>query len=252
MANLPFDTVLFDLDGTLTRSEEGITNSARYALEKMGFPVPPEEDLRRFIGPPLYASFRDLCGMNDEQSKLAVSFYRERYVATGLYENSVYVGIRSILQRLKKAGVWLAVATGKPQGPTERILTHFGLAKFFNAVAGIEENDTTADKEQLIQRALPKKYTNAVMVGDRRFDVEGAKAVGIGSIGVTYGYGSRDELEAAGANRIVTSVQELEALLCGDLPPACGFFLTVEGLDGSGKTTQVDLLEKIFNAGALM
>ena len=244
MSNYPFDTVLIDLDGTLTRSEEGIINSARYALEKMGFLVPPAEELRKFIGPPLYASFRDLCGMNDEQSRQAVSFYRERYVVTGLYENEVYVGIRSALQRLKKAGAWLAVATGKPQGPTERILAHFGLAKFFDAVAGIEENDTTADKEQLILRALPKQYTNAVMVGDRRFDVEGAKAVGIGSIGVTYGYGSRDELTAAGADHVVSSVKELADLLCGGLPLPRGFFLTVEGLDGSGKTTQVDLLEK--------
>ncbi len=244
MANYPFDTVLFDLDGTLTRSEEGIINSARYALGKMGFPIPPEDELRKFIGPPLHASLRDLCGMDEAQTKQAVSFYRERYVVTGLYENAVYVGIRSILRRLKKAGVWLGVATGKPQGPTERILAHFGLDKFFQAVAGIGENDTTADKDQLILRALPKQYTNAVMVGDRRFDVEGARAVGIGSIGVTYGYGSEEELAAAGADHIVPSVQALEALLCGDLPAPQGFFLTVEGLDGSGKTTQVDLLEK--------
>lgn len=243
MANFPFDTVLFDLDGTLTRSAEGIINSAKYALEKMGFPILQEEEFRRFIGPPLHASFRNFCGMDDAQSKQAVSYYRERYVVTGLYENAVYVGIRSILQRLKKAGVWLAVATGKPQGPTERILAHFGLDTFFNAVAGIEEEGITADKEQLILRALPERYAKAVMVGDRRFDVEGAKAVGIGSIGVTYGYGSREELEVAGADHIASSVQELGALLCGDLPASRGFFLTVEGLDGSGKTTQVDLLE---------
>lgn len=239
-----YDAVLFDLDGTLTRSEEGITGCARYALEKMGLSIPPDEDLRRFIGPPLYATFREYYGFSDAQSQQAVSYYRERYAVQGLYENAVYPGIRSILNRLRKAGVWLGVSTGKPQGPTERILEHFGLSKFFDAVAGTKENDTDADKEQLIRQALPKKFERAVMVGDRRFDVEGAKAVGLHSIGVVYGYGSRDELQAAGADYVVDTVNELGDLLCVDLPEARGFFLSVEGLDGSGKTTQVDILEK--------
>ncbi len=244
MSKIPYDAVLFDLDGTLTRSEEGIMNCARFALAKMGWEIPKEQTLRAFIGPPLYGSFRDLCGMDDTQCAQAVALYRERYTETGMFENAVYPGIRLLLQKLQRAGVFLAVATGKPQVPTERILDHFGLRKFFRAVAGISENDQEADKKHLILRALPKRYDKAVMVGDRRFDVEGAKGVGIASIGVTYGYGGREELESAGADHIVASVSDLMALLCPDMPSPKGFFLSVEGLDGSGKTTQVDLLEK--------
>ncbi len=244
MSKLPYDAVLFDLDGTLTRSEEGIINCVRHALAKMGMEIPGDQMLRAFIGPPLYVSFRDLCGMDDAQCAQAVAFYRERYMDTGLFENAVYPGIRMLLRRLQKAGVWLAVATGKPQGLTERILEHFGLSKFFQAVAGISEDDHEADKQRLIRRALPSQYKCAAMVGDRRFDMEGAKKVGIEAIGVTFGYGDREELQTSGADHIVSNVAELDDLLCPGLPVPRGFFLTVEGLDGSGKTTQVDLLEK--------
>ena len=244
MVRIPYDAVLFDLDGTLTRSEEGILNCVRYALVKMGREIPQEQTLRAFIGPPLYGSFRDLCGMEEAQCIQAVALYRERYAKIGLFENAVYPGIRVLLQKLKKAGVWLAVATGKPQGLTERILDHFGLSKFFQAVAGISEDDREADKKQLIRRALPARYEKAVMVGDRRFDMEGARGTGITAVGVTYGYGGREELQNAGADHIVPSVADLAALLCPDMPAPRGFFLSVEGLDGSGKSTQVDLLEK--------
>lgn len=244
MANTPYDAVIFDLDGTLTRSEEGILNCVRYALAKMGWDIPREETLRAFIGPPLFGSFRDFCGMNEVECGKAVAFYRERYVDTGLFENAVYPGIRTLLRKLRKAGVWLGVATGKPQTLTERILDHFGLSKFFDAVAGISEDDHEADKRQLIRRALPQRYEKAVMVGDRRFDMEGAKGIGIAAIGVAYGYGSREELQGTGADCITGSVEELASLLCPGVPTPRGFFLSVEGLDGSGKTTQVDLLEK--------
>ncbi len=244
MSNIPYDTVLFDLDGTLTRSEEGIMNCVRYALSKMGRDIPNEQTLRAFIGPPLFGSFRDLCGMNDEACVQAVAFYRERYMDIGLFENAVYPGIRTLLRKLAKAGVYLAVATGKPQVLTERILDHFGLSKFFKTVAGISEDDREADKRQLIRRALPGSYKRAAMVGDRRFDMEGAKKMGIDAIGVTYGYGDREELQNAGADHIVTSADGLQTLLCPDIPSPRGFFLSVEGLDGSGKSTQVDLLEK--------
>ena len=247
MANIPYDAVLFDLDGTLTRSEEGILNCVRYALSKMGWDIPQEQMLRAFIGPPLFGSFRDFCGMNEVECGEAVAFYRERYVDVGLFENAVCPGIRTLLRKLQKAGVWLAVATGKPQTMTERILDHFGLSKFFHAVAGISENDHEADKRQLIRRALPKRYEKAVMVGDRRFDVEGAKGTGIAAIGAAYGYGSREELQSAEADHVAGSVEELTSLLCPDMPAPRGFFLSVEGLDGSGKTTQVDLLEKHLN-----
>jgi len=244
MANIPYDAVLFDLDGTLTRSEDGILNCVRFALMKMGRDIPQDQTLRAFIGPPLFGSFRDLCGMDDAQCGQAVAFYRERYMDVGLFENAVYPGIRVLLRKLKSAGAWLAIATGKPQTLTERILDHFGLSKFFHAVAGVSENDREADKRQLIRRALPEHYQRAVMVGDRRFDMEGAKGTGIAAIGVTYGYGDFEELQNAGADNIVSTVADLTALLCPDMPVPRGFFLSVEGLDGSGKTTQIDLLEK--------
>ncbi len=244
MANILYDAVLFDLDGTLTRSEEGILNCVRYALSKMNREIPQEQTLRAFIGPPLYGSFRDICGMNDDECVQAVAFYRERYMDVGLFENAVYPGIRTLLRKLKKAGVYLAVATGKPQVLTERILDHFGLSKFFTTEAGISEDDREADKRQLIRRALPESYKSAAMVGDRRFDMEGAKSMGIDAIGVTYGYGDREELQKAGADHIVTSAAGLQDLLCPDVPAARGFFLSVEGLDGSGKSTQMDLMEK--------
>jgi dTMP kinase len=244
MANIPYDAVLFDLDGTLTRSEEGIINCAKYALSKMGREIPQAQTLRAFIGPPLFGSFRDLCGMDETECSQAVDLYRERYVDIGLFENAVYPGIRTLLRKLQKAGVYLAVATGKPQTLTERILDYFGLSKFFITVAGISENDREADKRQLIRRALPGSFKSAAMVGDRRFDMEGAKGMGIDAVGVTYGYGDFAELQNAGADHIASSVADLHALLCPDVPAPRGFFLSVEGLDGSGKTTQVDLLEK--------
>lgn len=166
--------VLFDLDGTLTQSEEGIWNCVRYAAEKMGRPAPDAETLRRFIGPPLFFSFQTYMSMTEEEAGRAVDFYRERYNVTGLLENRVYPGIRRLLVRLKRAGCYLGIATGKPQIPTERILRHFRLDGFFDAVAGTRPEDTSASKEQLIRRALPATYATAVMVGDRRFDVEGA------------------------------------------------------------------------------
>ncbi len=244
MANVPYDAVLFDLDGTLTRSEEGILNCWRYALLKMGRDIPDDQALRSFIGPSLHASFRDAAHLNEAECDQAVAFYRERFSTIGMFENAVYPGIRMLLKKLRASGVWLAVATSKPQVFTERILDHFGLRKFFAKVSGANVMDKDSSKRQLIEKALPTRFGRAVMVGDRRFDVEGAKAMGIEAVGVTYGYGDREELISAGADHIVSSVAELTALLCPGVPVPRGFFLSVEGLDGSGKTTQVDLLEK--------
>ena len=244
MANVPYDAVLFDLDGTLTRSEEGILNCVRYALSKMGCDIPQEQMLRAFIGPPLHASFQDITRMNEAECDQAVAFYRERFATIGIFENAVFPGIRLLLKKLRDAGVWLAVATSKPQVFTEQILDHFGLRKFFTAVSGANAQEKDSGKRQLIEKALPLRFERAVMVGDRRFDVEGAKGMDIEAIGVTYGYGDREELQSAGADHIVDSVEDLASLLCPDVPAPRGFFLSVEGLDGSGKTTQVDLLEK--------
>lgn len=241
---LVYDAVIFDLDGTLTRSEEGIINSVVYALEQLGFQVPDKETLLQFIGPPLAYSFTQFCGLTQAESLQAQDKYRERYVPIGYLENEVYTGIRSLIKKLKKAGAYLGIATGKPQKPTEAILKHFKLDSYFDEVIGTGEKALSSDKKELITLALaPFDGGKAVMVGDRKFDIQGAKAVGIDSIGVGYGYGTEDELKQAGCTHFVNTVAELEELLLDSASCEKGIFLTVEGLDGSGKTTQVDALE---------
>ena len=182
--------VIFDLDGTLTRSEEGIWNCVRYAAEKLGFPVPDAATLRKFIGPPLGWSFMEYMGMSEEMANKAVNTYRERYEAVGLFENRVYPGIRRLLRMLHRDGWYIGIATGKPQRSSERIIEHFGLNRYITKIVGPKDGHG-ADKELLIRQALPEDAGEAWMVGDRRFDMEGAKKVGIGAIGAGYGYGRR-------------------------------------------------------------
>ena len=232
--------VLFDLDGTLTQSEEGIWNCARYAAEKMGFPVPDEATLRKFIGPPLEYSFSTYMGMTEEQISEAKTWYRERYTTVGMYENRVYPGVRTMLRTLHRAGARLGVVTGKPAYPTGKILEHFGLDRFISTV--VCATDGHAEKEHLIRRALPEDHGEVWMVGDRCFDMEGGVKAGVHTLGVTYGYGSEQELQETGAERIAHTPLEILDILCPEEKPARGAFLSVEGLDGSGKGTQIGLL----------
>ena len=232
--------VLFDLDGTLTQSEEGIWNCARYALKKMGRPEPDAATLRKFIGPPLMWSFRELAGMTEEQAAQAQELYRERYNETGLFENRVYPGIRYALRRLKKAGARMGIVTGKPEKATVRILAHFGLDKFFETV--ICATDNKADKEAMIRQALPEGCGEAWMVGDRKFDMEGGVRAGIHTLGVTYGYGSEEELLASAAEQLAHTPREIAEILCPETGGVSGAFLSMEGLDGSGKGTQLERL----------
>lgn len=233
--------VIFDLDGTLTRSEEGIWKSVRYAAEKLGFDEPDAATLRRFIGPPLMYSFQTWMGMDEAMATRAVETYRERYQTVGLFENQVYPGVRRLLRMLRAQGCWLGVATGKPQEPSERILEHFGLRKFFDCIVG-PGGSLGAEKDQLIARALPEDYDEAWMIGDRRFDVEGGRAVGVRTIGVGYGYGSEAELREAGCDVYAETVQDVIDALCPGQENPAGAFLSMEGMDGSGKTTQLRLL----------
>ena len=232
--------VLFDLDGTLTQSEEGIWNCAKHAAKEMGFPEPDAATLRKFIGPPLIHSFRTYLGMTQEQAEEAQRIYRARYTTVGMYENRVYPGVRTMLVTLWKAGFRLGVVTGKPAYPTGKILEHFGLDRYLSKV--VCASDARAEKEHLIRDALPENFGEAWMVGDRCFDMEGGVKAGVHTLGVTYGYGSEQELLETGAERIARTPAEILDVLCPDAERARGAFLTVEGLDGSGKGTQIERL----------
>lgn len=232
--------VIFDLDGTLTQSEEGIWNCVRYTAEKLALPVPDAATLRRFIGPPLQYSFRTYMGLSAEEAEEATQIYRSRYQIDGLFENRVYPGVRRLLRCLKKQGCWVAVATGKPQSPSERIVEHFGLTPFIDRIVG-PAGDIGAEKEGLIRAALPESYDEAWMVGDRKFDVEGGKAVGVKTLGAGWGYGGEKELRAAGCDAYAATVEDAIGLLCPGVS-VDGAFVSMEGPDGSGKTTQMALL----------
>ncbi|MDR3051733.1 MAG: dTMP kinase [Oscillospiraceae bacterium] len=236
-----YDTILFDLDGTLTESGPGIMHSAQIAAEKMGFTGVDPAAFARFIGPPLFQSFQAL-GMTEAQAEQAMGHYRAYFAHRGLFENAVYPGIPNLLRRLRAGGTGVYLATAKPQVFAERILAHFGLARFFDGVVGIALDDKAGDKPTIVRAALPKRAGRAAMVGDRAYDIDGGKANGIDTVGVCYGYGTQAELAHAGATHLVDTVTELAALLAPDVPIPRGFFVTVEGLDGSGKTTQIDAL----------
>lgn len=239
-----YDAVVFDLDGTLTDSYEGIANCVVYALQKMGRPVPEEAALQKYMGPPLVYSFMHYDGMTEEEAVYAMQLYRELYVPSGWKQNRVYSGIRVLLKELHENGVHVCVATGKPQETSERILEYFGLMPYIDAVAGPTLQAKTADKTMLIMRALEGiSYRKAVMVGDRSTDITGAAGYGIDSIAAGYGYGEREELESVKPTYYAQSVEELSRILLGYVPAQRGYFITMEGLDGCGKTTQMDAVE---------
>ena len=213
--------LLFDLDGTITKSEEGIFNCIKYALDWAGIPYPEYSVFRSFIGPSLYDSFVREFGMDDAKAKEMVAKYRERYNVVGLFEAEVYEGVADTLCALKEKGCILSVATSKPTEPTLRILEKFGVGKYFDVVVGSNPDGTGSDKKHIISQVLESLKKDhdlteemiqdgqVVMIGDRRYDIEGGKACGLQTIGVLYGYGSREEFEAAGADNIVEAPEEI-------------------------------------------
>ena len=221
--------VLFDLDGTLTDPKEGITKSVQYALASFGIEEENLDNLEPFIGPPLKDSFMEFYGFDDEKAELAIAKYRERFADTGIFENRVYEGIPLLIRKLKGNRKKLAVASSKPTVFVERILEHFDIRRYFDVVVGSELDGTRVEKEEVVKEALRQLYgenreeweekkKKTVMVGDRKFDVAGAKAQGIRSVAVAYGYGKMDELRIAKPDDTVRTVGELEALLLQDIP----------------------------------
>ena len=212
-----YSIILFDLDGTLTDSSQGIINSIIYALEKFDINDYDMPLLRKFLGPPLHESFEKFMGFDKEKSLQAVKLYREYFSSKGLLENEVYGGITDLLQKLKENGKSLIVATSKPQPFTDKIMEHFDLVKYFDFIAGSNMDTTRSKKAEVIEYALSecniKEKSKVVMIGDRAEDMIGAQSVGIDSIGVEYGYGTFDELKNAGATYIAKTVDELENLL---------------------------------------
>lgn len=208
-----YNTILFDLDGTLTDPGIGITNSVAYALKKHGIEVTDRTKLYPFIGPPLLDSFQRFYGFSEEQSEQAVADYREYFREKGLFENEVYSGVEELLQRLKESGRRLIIATSKPEEFAVKILKHFGLASYFDYIVGATMDSSRSKKGDVIAYALEvcgiTDKTDVVMVGDREHDVLGAKGNGLDSVGVLYGYGSREELEKAGATCVAETVEDI-------------------------------------------
>lgn len=234
-----YQYLLFDLDGTLTDSKPGITKCVQYSLGKMGRMIPSEEELLCFIGPPLMVSFQKYYGMDTKEAERATAFYRERYAVKGIFENEIYSGIPEALETLQKAGYVLAIATSKPEEYLVRIIAHFYLESYFTVISGSSLSGERNSKAEVIEDALcqlavwkageEKKGENhqnyrgqkidkkvwkeikeaAIMIGDRHYDIEGAAACGIDSLGIHYGYAEPGELRAAGAVYEAESVEDM-------------------------------------------
>ncbi len=208
---------LFDLDGTLTDPAEGICGCIQYALEKGGYDVGPKEKYFPWIGPPLLLSFEVYLGVDAAESARLLTLYRERFSTVGLFENSVYPGIPELLRDLKAAGAHIIVATGKPTIYSRQILEHFGLLPYVDFVSGTSLDNEPLDKCGVIAEGMRRlgitESAECVMIGDRDHDVFGAKMSRMDSVGVLYGYGSREELESAGAAYLAENVEALRKLL---------------------------------------
>lgn len=209
-----YKVILFDLDGTLTDSGEGITRSVQYALEKIGKPEPERQKLNIFVGPPLLEQFQEYAAIDKETAKKAVEYYRERYAPVGIYENELYPGILEMLEELKARGYRLGVASSKPENFVNTVLEHFHMTSYFDQIVGSKPDGGRTDKtavieEALLRMGLEKHKEQVIMVGDKEHDVIGARKAGLDCIAVSYGYGTMEELENAHPLKIVNSTEEL-------------------------------------------
>ena len=223
MNNKRYQHILFDLDGTLTDPMIGITSSVKYALSYFNIEVEDLRSLCPFIGPPLKTSFKDFYQFTDEQADVAIAKYREYFSKQGIFENTLYQGTDELLRLLTENEMKIYLATSKPQPFAQQILEYFHLESYFTFVGGSTFDGSRSEKADVIQYVLDstdiKTRSDVVMIGDRKYDIEGAKANNIDSIGVPYGYGDEEELANAGANKIVTDIKELSSfLLTGNIP----------------------------------
>lgn len=207
------DIVLFDMDGTLTDSKPGIINSIVYALNKKGVPVPPDDILNLFIGPPLLDSYEKYCGLKGDEGWDALMKYREYFNEKGYLENSIYPGIPECLERLKNAGCRVMMATSKPEDYARKIAVHFGIDGYFEFIGGADQEETRVEKPDVIRYVLDScnitDMDRVIMVGDRKYDVLGAKELGAASIGVLYGYGEETEIREAKPSYIAATPAEV-------------------------------------------
>ncbi len=212
-----YETILFDLDGTIIDSEEGIVNSTIYALSKFGINGEDRASLRKFIGPPLNKSFELFYGFSSEKSALAVDIYREYYAEKGVFECTLYPYMETLFKRLNQAGKTLVLATSKYEYFAKMILEHFALDKYFDFVAGSTKNGDRSAKADVISYVLDSMAltdkSKVVMIGDRMHDIVGATAVGIDSIGVLYGFGNYDELSENGATHIAKNAEDIYRII---------------------------------------
>ncbi|HHY13515.1 MAG TPA: HAD hydrolase-like protein [Thermoanaerobacterales bacterium] len=213
-----YEVLLFDLDGTLTDSKEGITKSVQYALSKFGIEENELKELEKFIGPPLDESFNKFYSLKDEKVDRAIKYYREYYSVKGIYENSLYLGVPELLTQLRKLDKNMYVATTKPTVFAKEVLKHFNLDSYFIKIVGSFLDGSRTSKKELIEHVLshiPKvAKSKIVMIGDRMHDILGANQVGIDSIAVSYGYGSEVELMKAKPTYLVKSIKELQNIFC--------------------------------------
>ena len=212
----PIRAVLFDWDGTVADTRPGIFNSVRYAIGQYGIADKPDDELRYFIGPPLYDGFEHVFGVSPELANELTDTYRVYYRDKGIFECNVYDGVGDLLRELHDAGVKTAVVSSKPKEFLDRLVAHFGLAEYLDAVVGPAMDNHNSNKAVLVNQALKELMllpSTVAMIGDRHFDMEGAKAAGVSAVGVLYGYGTEEELCRAGADAICEQVVDLRGFL---------------------------------------
>lgn len=224
-----FKSVIFDFDGTICKTGEGIVKSAKYALEAFGFDVPQDEsELEFFIGPPLLVTFQERYGADVQTAEELVKKYRERYTNIGVFESELYDGIERLLANLKKDGFLIGIASSKPQKYVQMLLEHFGVIKYFDCICGVTFTADCESKASIIARCLAELNTapnEAIMVGDKKYDIEGAKANGVDGVGALWGYGTKFEFIEAGAKFIAEKVDDVESI-------ALGYFEQIEESTG--------------------